>query len=340
MTPLTVSVVIVTWNGLDLTLRCLDSLRSQQTGALTVELVVVDNGSADETVPTLTGVDDVKLVALPTNTGFAGGVNAGIRASSGEIVVLLNNDAVAEHDFLRHLTAPFTTTQGQHVGATTGRVVLSGRFVMVGPDAPADLVAHDATRWARTGSGGICLLNSTGNEVTRSGNGRDRGWLSPADGPAAPVEVFGFNGGCAALRRTALDDVGLFDQSLFMYYEDTELSWRLRRAGWTVQHVPDAHTIHDHAASSGTQSSTFLDNNERNRLVVALMHAPWPVAARACGHALARAILGPDRRRRLRVLRDVAIRTPAALRRRRATDRASRVPRTAVARFLVPDGGR
>src|SRR5690606_30035179 len=97
---------------------------------------------------------------------------------------------------------------------------------------------------------------------------------------------------------TALDDVGLFDESLFLYYEDTELSWRLRRRGWTVRHVPDAVTVHDHAASSGTGSAFFLDHNERNRLLVALIHAPWGVVLRALTRAAGRAVLSPDRGRR------------------------------------------
>jgi len=338
VSPLTVSVVVVAWNGLDLTLRCLSSLRSQRTEGLAVELIVVDNGSTDATVATLSGLHDVRLVALPTNTGFGSGVNAGMRASNSEVVVLLNNDAVADPDLLRHLTSPFTTRDGKRVGATTGRVILSGRFAIADKDALGALVAHDGTRWVRAdGSEGELLLNSTGNELTWSGNGRDRGWLSPADSPAAPAEVFGFNGGCAALRRAAVEDVGPFDESLFMYYEDTELSWRMRRRGWSVQHVHEAITVHDHAASSGVSSTFFLDHNERNRLIVALTHAPWSLVLRGVGRSGARVVLGPDRARRARAVLAVAARTPKALRRRHAVDRSATVPRSVPSALLVPD---
>lgn len=333
-----VSVVVVTWNGLALTSRCLDALRDQDADGLDVELMVVDNGSQDGTVDALTDHADLRLVALPENLGFAGGVNAGIRASSGEIIVLINNDAVAERSFLRRLVAPFGDPSAARLGATTGRVVLSGSFAPAGPRDSDALVAHDGARWARVPDG-IRLLNSTGNEVSASGNGRDRDWLAPADGPDAPAEVFGFNGGCAALRRAALADVGPLEESLFMYYEDTELSWRLRRRGWGVRHVPGAVTVHDHAASSGTSSPFFLDHNERNRLVVALVHAPWTVVARAAARALARTVLGPDRRRRARVLGSVLRRVPWALRRRREVDRGARVPRSVPAVLLVPEGG-
>ncbi|HUX71731.1 MAG TPA: glycosyltransferase family 2 protein, partial [Cellulomonadaceae bacterium] len=331
---------VVTWNGLDLTLRCLDSLRAQECDGVDVELVVVDNGSRDATVDVIQAMDDVRLVALASNTGFAGGVNAGIRATTGDVVVLVNNDAIAEPGFLQHLVAPFTAPGAERVGATTGRVRLSGRFARDDRAAHA-LVGHDGARWVRVDDGndstGTQLLNSTGNEETTSGNGRDRGWLSPADAPAAPTEVFGFNGGSAALRRTALDDVGLFDDTLFMYYEDTELSWRLRRRGWTVHHVHEALTVHDHAASSGTSSPFFLDHNERNRLLVALIHAPWSVVLRAFGRATARAVLGPQRGRRARALLAVAARAPLALRRRSAIDRTATVPRSVPSVLLVPD---
>lgn len=337
MTAASVSVVVVTWNGLDLTTRCLDSLAAQELPGRDLEVVVVDNGSSDGTVEALRARDDVRVVALGRNTGFGGGVNAGVAASTGDVVVLVNNDAVAEPGYLAHLVAPFDDP-ARRLGATTGRVVLSGRFRPAAP-GEAGLVDHAGRTWARTADGsGDRLLNSTGNEVTRSANGRDRDWLAPADRPAAPAAVFGFNGGSAALSRAALADVGTFEASLFMYYEDTELSWRLRRAGWGVEHVHEAVTVHDHAGSSDAGSAFFRDHNERNRLVVALLHAPAAVVARALVRAAARAVLGPERGRRARVLLRVLRAAPGALRRRRAVDRTARVPRAAVAALLVPDG--
>ncbi|MBK0296080.1 glycosyltransferase family 2 protein, partial [Bacillus sp. S34] len=67
----------------------------------------------------------------------------------------------------------------------------------------------------------------------------------------------------SALRRAALDDVGLLDESLFMYYEDTELAWRLRRRGWRVEYAGDAVVQHDHSASSGVQSDLFVFRHAR-----------------------------------------------------------------------------
>lgn len=339
MTDPTVDVVVVTWRARELTLTCLDALRAQDTTGLAVRLVVVDNASDDGTVEALAAAGDVRVLALPTNTGFAGGAQAALAASDADVVVLVNNDAVAEPGFLRALVAPLTGPG--RVGATTGRVVLAGRFAPAGPGAADALVGHDGRRWARVPDGdpdGVRLLNSTGNEVTRSGNGRDRDWLRPADAAPAPARVFGLNGGCAALRRDAATAVGGFDPDLFLYYEDTDLSWRLRRAGWEVVHVPDAVTVHRHAASSGTGSALFQHHNVRNRLLVALANAPWPVVGRALLRTLARTVLGPHRRRWAGALLDAARRAPRALARRRRTDATAVVPRAGVAAFLVPDG--
>lgn len=338
------SVVVVNWNGGDLLQDCLQSLVDDHGAPETsgVEIVLVDNASTDGSVERAQrSFPALRLVRRPTNEGFAAGANAGIRASDGEFVVLVNNDAVVRRGFLRAITAPMAEPGGEDVAAVTGRVLLAGHYVPAAAGTPADaaLVARDGRRWARVpGDGpGVRLLNSTGNVVTRSGNGGDRDWLAPADTAPAAAEVFGFNGGCVALRRRALDAVGLFDAGLFMYFEDTELSWRLRRGGWRIVHAPQALTDHQHAASSGTATAFFEVHNARNRLVVAVAQAPWPVVARALLRTLVRLVLGPRRDRTARALAQALGMIPAALARRRRTDRLSTVSRAEVARWLVPD---
>ncbi len=299
MTARTAAVVVVNWNGADVLGPCLASLRpAVEAGA---EVVVVDNASTDGSPDLVADVlPEALLVRRPSNDGFAAGVTAGATATTADVVLLLNNDAVASPGWLTAMLAPFERPGAERLGAVTGRVLLADHLAPAPPGpVPADALRdHAGHAWVRVDAdtpGATRRVNSTGNEVTTSGNGRDRGWLAPADGPADAREVFGFNGGSAALRRAALDDVGGIDASLFMYYEDTDTSWRLRRRGWRVEHAPDAVTEHRHAASSGTASRFFAVHNVRNRLVVALRHAPWPVVARAYARTLVRVVLGPHR---------------------------------------------
>jgi len=304
-------------------------------------VLLADNASEDGSVEEAErDFPCLRVLRLPTNGGFAAGANAGIRASRGAFVVLVNNDARVARGFLDAIVAPMRDPAGSDVAAVTGRVLLAGRYRPAPAGASPDegLVAHDGRRWLRTaGHDGVRLVNSTGNLVTRSGNGRDRDWLAPADDVRGASEVFGFNGGCVALRRAALDAVGLLDEHLFMYYEDTELSWRLRRAGWRIVHAPSAVTDHEHAASSGTGTQFFQVHNTRNRLVVSLMHAPWPVFLRGLGRTGWRLITGPHRGRTARALVQAVRLVPLALGRRRATDQTARSGRRELARWLVPD---
>jgi len=267
------TVIVVNFNGGAFVLECIESLSQQKTPGVDVEVVVVDNASTDGSDREIAQFyPDVRIIRSPKNIGFAGGVNLGIANSTGDVIVLINNDAVAAPGFLSAIVAPLLDDGNDRVAAVTARILLSGRFVPA-PGSPTAYVSASGQRWERvarnaTPGSGIALINSTGNQVSRSGNGRDRSWLDTTDDENSPVEVFGFSGGGAAIRRAALDTVGLFDERLFMYYEDTDLAWRLRRAGWTVQYAQGATVWHRHAASSGIRSPFFLRHNVRNRILV------------------------------------------------------------------------
>lgn len=338
--PTDCAVVVVSWNGAHLLSDCLDALLAQEAPGRRVEVVVVDNGSTDGTVELLRDrYPQVRLIALDRNTGFAAAANRGIEATDAPFVVLVNNDAVCEPGFIAGLLAPFEPPGAERVAAVTARIVLASRY-RLSVDSRGGLVDFRGRRWEPSPDGAE-LLNSTGGEVTVSGNGRDRDWLVPVSDAFSASDVFGFCGGAAALRRAALHDVGLFDESLFLYYEDTDLSWRLRRRGWTISYAPEAVVRHRHAASSGTQTEFFLRHNERNRLVVALRHAPASVVFRAVAHfvvhALRDALRGRGIRRHVSTAAYVVRRLPLLLRQRRELDRRATVARAELARYLVPD---
>lgn len=169
-------------------------------------------------------------------------------------------------------------------------------------DAPqstgsAQLRGLDGGLWVSDPSG-VELINSTGNLVDACGNGYDRSWLTPAKQEHDSPEVFGICGGACAISSHAWRQLGGMRQDLFMYYEDTDFSYRLRRAGYRVQYVRQAQARHAHAASSDSASEAFTTWNTRNRLRVAARYAPASVAARALVNTGGRMLLGPQRQAR------------------------------------------
>jgi GT2 family glycosyltransferase len=126
------------------------------------------------------------------------------------------------------------------------------------------------------------VVNNVGSVVYEDGYGADRGFLEVDAGQYdGPAEVFAWCGGSVLLRPAFLADVGLLDERFFLYYEDTDLSWRGRLRGWRYCYVPDAVVRHVHAASTGEGSSIFQHYVERNRLLMLAKDAPGALALRA-----------------------------------------------------------
>lgn len=304
----TATVVIVDWNEPGVTLEAVHSVLDDPLPD--VEIVVVDNGSERTTAGhPAAALPGVRVIRLPENVGFAAGANAGMAAARGEFVVLLNNDARIVPGALGALLAPLADPA---IAAVTALILLDGTE----PE----------------------LVNSSGGEVTRSGNGRDRDWRVPLAQLArrsGPVPAF--SGGAVALRPSAVVDAGgPFDERLFMYYEDTELSWRVRRRGWEIRFQAEARVRHRHAHSSGAGSEFFLRYNERNRLRFVLVHGTgWVIArafARTLGSAAARLLHGDARsaRRKAAAAAHAIGRLPELMRSRRAARRTARVPLRAL----------
>ena len=306
------TVVVVTWNGAHLLDACLTSLRSQTVAH---RVLVVDNASIDGTAELLARYPLVDVVRLPTNTGFAGGAQAGLDAATTEYTAFLNNDAEADPGWLSALEKILDTAPD--VVAVTSKVVLAGDG----------------------------RINNAGGALTAWGSGYDRGYGQPDDEQyARSVDVAAFCGAAAAVRTAEARRVGGFPAEFFLYYEDTDLSWRLGRAGGRIRYVPEAVVRHRHSATSDQASAAFAFYNQRNQLLMLLRNAPWPTIARALGRYLGVTVVRAvpptangrpyqmQPRHRLRVLRAVAAGAPAALRARRSTNRGATVSAGAFAR--------
>jgi GT2 family glycosyltransferase len=252
------SVVVVNWNSREDLAACLESLRLQTHRDL--EIVVVDNGSTDGSVELMRNrFPECKLLAERENLGFAEACNRGIDASSGEWVAMLNNDAVADEGWAEALVRAAERCPA-HCGMLQSLM----------------LFMHDPS-----------VVNSTGIELLTNGRGRDRLEGSHRTDVSAAVEIFCPTAGAAAYRRTMLDRIrlatGYFDRSHFMYYEDLDLGWRARLAGWSAMLVPDSVVRHKYQASTKRRTRSWLR-------VVSRTNRARTLAKNASPHLLARSL--------------------------------------------------
>lgn len=235
---------------------------------------------------------------------------------------------------------------GEHVKRLTARSGAAERSFDVGPEPSWIDVPFDGAP--------LDVIHNVGSVAVRGGHGGDRGYLEVDSGQYdRPAEVFAWCGCSVLLRRRYLEDVGLFDPDLFLYYEDFDLSWRGRARGWRYRYVPESVVRHRRTASSVEGSPPFQHYVERNRLLVHMKNAPARYAAYAAlrhlggtGRYLLRDVASPLLRgkaprpgrvgRRLGTFAAAAGNLPAALRARRALRRRQTVPDRELLRWREP----
>ena len=217
------SIIIVNRNTKAFLFSCLESI-SESERRTDWEIVVIDNGSQD------VGADEIRkvfpfvsLIENDKNLGFATAVNQGLQKTSGEYALLLNPDAQVKHGAIEYLKS----------------------FM----DAHSDV-----------GVAGAQLLNSDGSKQNSIANFPSLAtellnksllrWLFPEKFPgketnySEPVEVDSVIGACMMARRDAVNQVGFFDEDYFLFFEETDLCYRIKRGGWKVYHVPQAEIYH------------------------------------------------------------------------------------------------
>lgn len=270
----------------------------------------MDNGSTDGTAELLArDYPQVRLLSFPENRGFAAAVNAGIRASRSEIVILMNNDTEADPGWIEALVRALDS-HGD-VGSCASKV----------------LDFHDRTRIDSAG-------DRLGLIASQIGHGQ-------TDGPpfAYPRHVLSACAGAAAYRRSALAEVGLFDERFESYLEDVDLGIRAQLAGYRCLYVPDAVIYHRGSATARRMPERKFYLLLRNSLFLFFQYMP-----------LARLVIfGPlmlvaplyiaiRERVPLRVgvssLRDFLRNRRAVLARRRQVARTRRIPLSEFRRLL------
>ena len=219
----TISIVIPTWNQCDLVSECLRSLRAQSFQEM--EIIVVDDGSTDETVVTLQNdFSEVHIESLSKNNGFAVATNAGIRRATGEWIFLLNNDMTLEKECLALLLQKATDDDAKMA-------------------APLVLWRDEPD-----------VVYSAGDLIRTNGRPESHGFRVPRSEFQAPETIFGVSAGAGLFHKTLFETVGLLDESFTAYFEDSDLCFRARLAGFNATLAVDAVAYHVGAASIAGKS--------------------------------------------------------------------------------------
>ncbi|HYO50523.1 MAG TPA: glycosyltransferase family 2 protein [Chloroflexia bacterium] len=282
------SVIILNWNGARLLPECLSALAAQSYRDF--ELWLVDNGSIDESAAML---DDLERTQQPAwlasplprkariirnnrNLGFAAGNNQAISLVDTRYVVMLNNDAVADPDWLGELVGTLREA-GQRVGMVASTMLFAQ---MPGVAASAGISLH---------KDGVALDRGVGMDSARL---EEMG--------ARPV--FGPSAGAALYTVDMLRDVGLLDERFFSYLEDADLAWRARSRGWQAFHNPRAKVRHEYSATGGHNSPLKRTLTSRNRVWLLYKNMPevllrrhWAAIARYDALAVLHAVARRDR---------------------------------------------
>jgi GT2 family glycosyltransferase len=223
---LRVSVIIVTYFSERYIEKCLESVFSNDPD----EVIVVDNASKDGTLEKIRNrFGSVRLIARDDNIGYGAAVNLAVRESSGDAVVVLNPDTIVCDGWLRKLTGTLRSVQ---------RVIAVPRIMI-----------YDGS-----------VVNTCGNQEHFTGLTFTNGLGLHPDMIPDELNVSGISGACFAMRRDDFLHLGGFDEALFLYMEDAELSWRAHAHGYSFVYVHDSIVRHDYKLNVNAEKLFRLEN--------------------------------------------------------------------------------
>jgi len=246
-----VLILILTYNGSQYIGDCLTSLQATTYPKGAFEILVVDNGSTDDSIALIRrDWPGVSAIENRKNLGFAAGNNVGLRYAierDFDYVYLLNQDTAVTPDFL---------DEAIRIARTDSKIAAVQSKL---------LLYSDKSR-----------INTIGNEIHYLGFGFAGGYRAP-DCHLDVTEIPYASGACVLLRVSALEDVGLFNEEFFLYQEDMDLGWRLRLAGYRIMLAPRSVVYHKYEFSRNPGKFYYL---ERNRYLILLQNyklATWLV---------------------------------------------------------------
>ena len=226
------SVIIVSYNTRQLLKECLESILHGLFPNVQIEVIVIDNGSADGSMKFIENFKfkianlhlKFKIVLNKDNLGFAKAVNQGIKQAKGETIFLLNPDTVVKPETLKNLL---------EFEKKVGPAIIGAR--MLNPDG--------------TIQGSVFNLPTAGRAIQEYWFGKKGAFSKYAPSGSEAVEVEAVSGGAMLISKEVIEKIGLFDERYFMYFEDLDYCRRARKAGFKIWYLPTAEIIHEHGAS-------------------------------------------------------------------------------------------
>ena len=234
------SVVIVNYQTFELTKNTINSI-FQYDYPFSVEVIVVDNASSDDSLSRLQDYfkDKVRFIASSQNNGFAAGNNQALRVAEGRYVLLLNSDTIVWENTLENIYSYME--EHPDVGASGCRVLLENGELDKACKRSFPNVKNSFYRLFHIPT------NSADDNYNLDG--------LPDDGI---YEIDCLTGAFMFIRREALDDAGLLDETFFMYGEDIDLCYRIKNSGWKIVYYGESEITHLKGASSKKQKSKLI----------------------------------------------------------------------------------
>lgn len=262
-----VAVVTVNFNTDEDTDTFLKSIETVKKKDLTVEVIVVDNGSKEVyKLPSSVKKDHVKLIRSDENTGFSGGYNIGIKEAlhdGADYILIVNNDTLADEDMLINLIDVLESDP--KIGLTVPKI-----YFAKGHEFHKDRYKKDEL--------GRVFWYAGGHTDWANVSSIHRGVDEVDNGQYDTTEPVDFATGCCMMfKREVLEKVGLLDDKYFLYYEDADLNERVKRGGYKVYYVPSAVLVHVNAASSGGAGNGNVLQDyfiTRNQMLFGMTYAP------------------------------------------------------------------
>ena len=247
-----VDIIIPHFRRRDMLERCLDSLEKSRYPAM--RIVVVDNGGSQAGLVFLVKrYRNAKLLRLPENRGYAGGCNAGLKNSTADFVVFMNDDT--EHDPLWLDALVTAALEDERIGALQPKILSlqaagKGKKIFDYAGAAGGMIDRLGYPWALGRTLGRVESDTGQYDVAR--------------------DIFWASGVAMFVKREAAEKVGGFDEDFFMHMEEIDLAWRMQLAGYTIRSVPSSIVLHEGGASlpSGSAEKCYL--NHRNNIAMIL----------------------------------------------------------------------